>query len=288
MAAKPKVAVLGSGAAGPTLTAWLMSKGFEVNLFELPEFADMSLKPYQERGGIEVRGPLFHGFFEPRVMTTDIEKALDGVDIAMMTVPAFGHEAFAKTVIPNLRSGQILLNWTSYWFCLRFVDMFKEAAPEDAILAEGRIYPFMTRRTKPSRIYADAMKAELAAAAMPSTNTGKVVDLLKKIVPGVVPASNVLQTSLENVNVGGHTAPAFLNTGWWEKMHGDLIILEDCITPGVGRVMDAQDREKLAIGEALGLNLATLPEIMVKIYGQFGAEGETSYEVFQKIGRAHV
>lgn len=276
---KPSVAVLGSGAAGATLAAYLISKGLKVNLFELPAFAK-NLKPFQESGGIEVKGAIFSGFFEPKVMTTEIKEALKGVNIAMMTVPAYGHEAFAKTVMPNLESGQILLNWTSYWFCLRFADMFKEKAAEGAILSEGRVYPFMTRRLGPALVYPDAMKAELSVAAMPSKNTNKVVNVLKKLFPGrIVPASNVLQTALENINVSVHTAPTLLNTAWWEKTQGDLSFYEDLISPGVGRVLDAQDKEKIMIGRRLGLELLPGPEIEIRIYSQFGVRGKTFYEV---------
>lgn len=129
MAEKLKVAICGCGAAGITLAAYLTSKGFQVNLYELPEFAEKSLKPLQERGGIEARGAILNGFFTPNMMTSNIKEAVDGVNIVMMTVPAFGHEKFAKTVIPNLQSDQIFLNWTSYWFSVRFWNFFGRMLP---------------------------------------------------------------------------------------------------------------------------------------------------------------
>jgi opine dehydrogenase len=106
LAERLKVAICGCGTAGATLAAYLTSKDFQVNLYELPEFAEKSLKPFQERGGIEVRGAVLNGFFTPNMMTTNIKEAVGGVNIVMMTVPAFGHEKFAKTVISNLQNGR--------------------------------------------------------------------------------------------------------------------------------------------------------------------------------------
>jgi len=44
-------------------------------------------------------------------------------------------------------------------------------------------------------------------------------------------------------------------------------------------VLDAQDREKMALGKALGVDLIPGPEIGVRIYSQFGARGTTFHEV---------
>lgn len=288
MSEKPQVAVCGCGAAGSTLAAYLTCKGFKVNLYEHPDFAEKGLKPFQERGGIEVRGAVFNGFFTPNIMTTDIQEALDGVDIAMLTVPAYGHEKFAKTIIPNLQSGQIFLNWTSYWFCIRFSQMFKEKAPEDAILSEGRIYPFATRRLEPALIYTDALKAELMVAALPSKNTGVVLKLLQKLFLQAVAAANVLQTTLECYNVQATPAPTFLNVSWWEKTHGDIAFNEDLMTPGVGRVLEGQDKEKMAIGKALGLDLVPGLEITKRLYAHMGARGNTINEVERNTESAKV
>lgn len=280
---KPKLAVCGCGTGGATLAAYFTHKGFEVNLYEYPDFAKTSLEPLQNRGGIEVLGSVFNGFFKPNMMTTNIKEAIEDVDIVMLVSRAAGHENFVKTVAPNLESGQILLCWTPYWFCLRLWTMFREKAPEDAILSEGMIYPFMTRPLEPGVVYPDALKRELSVAAIPAKNTAKLVDTLKKVFPQTVPAINVLQTSLESVNPSIHSAPALLNMAIWDKTHGDIAFYEDLQTPTVGKVLEAQDIEKLAIGKALGLDLLPLHKLLVTLYGHVGARGKTIYEVVKNI-----
>jgi len=284
---KPKILVCGSGTGGVTLAAYLTYKGFDVNLYEYPEFAKTSLEPFQNQGGIEVKGALFNGFFKPNIMTTDIHQAIEDTEIVMLVSRAAGHENFINTLAPNLKNEQILLCWTPYWFCMKFWNIFNEKAPEDAILSEASIYPFMTRPIAPDTVYPDALKKELVVAAIPASNTPKLVNILKKIFPQTVPGVNVLHTSLESPNPSIHSAPTLLNMALWEKTHGDIAFYQDLLSETVGKVLDAQDKEKIAVGNALGLKLNSLKEIIVRIYDHMGASGDTLYEIIRN-NQAHV
>ena len=103
---KQKIAVCGCGTGGATLAAYLTSKGHHVNLYEYPEFAETSLKPIQDRGGIEVKGSLFNGLFKPNVMTTNAREAVEDMNIVMVVSRAAGHENFVQTLAPVLERGQ--------------------------------------------------------------------------------------------------------------------------------------------------------------------------------------
>ncbi len=103
MGKKPAIAVLGAGSGGACMTADLIENGFKVNLYELPQFQD-SMQPFVERGGIEITGKI-EGFYEPNAMTTDMEEALEGVDIATMNVRAFAHDLFVEKALPHLKKG---------------------------------------------------------------------------------------------------------------------------------------------------------------------------------------
>jgi len=284
---KPRVAVCGCGTGGATLAAYLTHKGFRVNLYEYPDFADTSLQPYLDRGGVEVQGAVFNGLFKPDLMTTNAREAVEDADIVMLVSRAAGHENFVKTLSPVLEGGQILLCWTPYWFCMRLWDSFRREAPEDTVFSEASIYPFMTRPVAPGTVYVDALKNELTVAAIPAKNTEKLVDALRQVFTQTVPAANVLQTSIESPNPSIHSAPTLLNMALWEKTHGDIAFYQDLQSPMVGKVLEAQDREKIAVGAALGLKLDPLKDILVRLYGHMGARGETLHEVIRS-NMAHV
>jgi opine dehydrogenase len=284
---KPRTAVCGCGTGGATLAAYLTHKGFDVNLYEYPSFAETSLEPYREQGGIEVQGSVFNGLFKPSVMTTDVREAVEDVDIVMLVSRAAGHENFVRALAPVLESGQVLLCWTPYWFCMRLWDLFRQKAPEDVVFSEASIYPFMTRPLAPGVVYPDALKNELSVAAMPAKNTKKLIEAVRKVFPQTVPATNVLETSIGSPNPSIHPAPTLLNMALWEKAHGDISFYQDLQSPTVGKVLEAQDREKIAIGEALGLRLDPLRDVLVRLYGHMGARGETLHEVIRS-NQAHV
>ena len=71
-----------------------------------------------------------------------------------------------------------------------------------------------------------------------------------------------------------------MNTGLWEKTGGDLEFYGALMTPKVTDVMDAVDRERMSVGEALGLELIPKPEVLKMEYGQYGVRGDTMYEVY--------
>ena len=90
----------------------------------------------------------------------------------------------------------------------------------------------------------------------------------------MVPAKNVLQTSLQNGNPVIHPTVSLLNAALIERTQGDFYFYEEGVTPAVGRLLKAIDRERIAIGQRLGIEVIPEPEI-----GQLqGYMRETSYD----------
>jgi opine dehydrogenase len=58
-----------------------------------------------------------------------------------------------------------------------------------------------------------------------------------------------------------HPAVTLLNAGLLERTGGDFLFYEEGVTEGVGRLIEAVDRERLAIAEALGVPVLSEPEI---------------------------
>ena len=77
----------------------LALRGFNVSLFELPQFGE-NIKAIQLRGGIEVEVKngvdLPSGFGKLNKITTKVEEVVKDADVLCVVVPSFAHEAFAK------------------------------------------------------------------------------------------------------------------------------------------------------------------------------------------------
>jgi opine dehydrogenase len=260
------------------MVADLTLKGFSVNLFDLPRF-DANLAGIRERGGIEVTG-VFEDFVTPNLVTTDIETALEDVDLIMLTTAAMGHKAHIDACRPHLKSGQIIVVNTGYFAALRFGHALQERLAE-VTFAEYTLLPYVCRRIGPAKVIIDAVKQELPVAAYPAVRTPKVVEVLKAVYPQTVAAANVLETSFNNLNPIFHPAITLLNAGHAEQTKGDFLFYGQGVTPSVGRIIDAVDAERVAVAQKLGIELPSAMEWMVKLYAKYGANGSHAYEVFQ-------
>jgi len=256
----------------------LGSKGFKVNLFDFPEYSK-NLKMVEEKGSIEAYGNLV-GRVEPDVITTDMEEAVTDSDAIFATIRAYGAERFIQEAAKHMEPGQIIMNWSSYLAALRSYKIFKQTAPDGTILGEGAILPYFVKPTAPAVLNVFGVKAHLWAAAMPGNQTKQLIKVVKEFFPNCEAAPNVLHTSLTNPNLQVHVPPALLNTGYWEKTNGDLEFYGTLMTPKVAHVMDLIDKERIKVGEKLGLKLLPKPEVLKMEYSQYGVKGETMYEVY--------
>src|SRR5699024_10187567 len=90
-----EVAILGAGNGGFAFAGYLGLKGHKVRLFEVPQFGE-NLKEVKRAGGIEVTRTTegfggVEGFGKVDKATTDIEEAIDGVELILVVVPAYAH-----------------------------------------------------------------------------------------------------------------------------------------------------------------------------------------------------
>jgi len=98
------------------------------------------------------------------------------------------------------------------------------------------------------------------------------------VYPDVLPGHNIIETGLSNSNSIVHTPIMVLNAGLLERTKGDFLFYREGFTPKVGDVIDAMDRERLAIGDAFGVRMRSMYEQDLEWYGDQGASGDTLYE----------
>lgn len=97
---KSPIAVLGAGAVGKAVAADSILAGNQVRLFELPEFAEVTLKSI-DKSGILIRGAQnsLYGFERSgraivEQVTTDISEAVAGARLVIVAVPSVAHDTF--------------------------------------------------------------------------------------------------------------------------------------------------------------------------------------------------
>ena len=144
---------------------------------------------------------------------------------------------------------------------------FKRAAglalDDDSIrVAETSTLPYAVRLPEPGRVHVFLkLKAGNLLAALPGSHTDEVLELIADVYPGMEPASNVLQTSLQNANPVIHPAVTLANAARIEGSGGDFLFYEEGVSDSVGRLIEGLDRERIAIGDQLGITVLPDPEI---------------------------
>ena len=98
---------------------------------------------------------------------------------------------------------------------------------------------------------------------MPRSQTQRLHELIAEVWPATLDAESVFQTTLQNGNPVIHPAVTLLNTALLERTGGDFLFYEEGVTEAVGRMIEAVDRERIAIAGALGVTIHSEPELGV-------------------------
>lgn len=257
-----KIAILGAGHGGKAAAADMTLSGHTVNLFEVPEFGE-NLTAIRERGGIQVTGVGRTGFARLNAVTSDIAEALEGVELVMPVVPAFGHKPLAKLCAPHLEEGQtVVLNPGSTLGSLEFLEVLRETGVKTRIKI-GDIHTLTyAARGEGAEVRILLEVGKLWLAAFPATDTPEVLAKVRQLYPVVEAGRNVLDVGLNNGNPMAHPGPALLNAGRVEYSGGEFYHYKEGITPHVANVVQAIDEERMALCRKLGYPAMPTPERM--------------------------
>ena len=257
-----RVAILDAAARSLGVAASLAVRGCAVRLFDRQTD---NLAAIAQAGGVHVEGSLAEGFVPFETVTDDAAAALDGCQLVVCTATADEQAPLARLVAPHLRPGMILLLTTGSAGTLEVAPILRAAGLDierDVLLGETSNHPQSARITGPATIRTRPPH-HTRLAAFPGKNTPRLAEALQGLMSFRL-APNVLDTGLNNVNFIIHPGPMLLNYGAVERADGQLSLMNEGMTPGVLRLMDALDGEKMAVVAALGLQPASVDELYVE------------------------
>ncbi len=257
-----KISVLGSGNGGCAVAFDCAAEGHEVRIFDFERFPD-NIRAIESRGGIESTGDL-DGFAPVAYAGHRIDEALGGAEIVYLVGPAYSTRPLAEACRPYLEAGQTVIVCPSS--CGGAVE-FKNSAQldlrdEDVVVAETSTLPYAVRLLEPGKIHVYLkLRGGMFLAALPAGNTRQVVAKTRDVYPAMEAARNVFQTTLQNGNPVIHPAVTLLNAGLIERTGGDLLFYEEGVTTAVGRLIQALDEERVALGRKLDVEVIPDPQL---------------------------
>ncbi len=258
MSSIERILVMGAGPGGIAAALALSRRGFDVRLYNR---TPGRLQPLIERGGGEIEGDLGEEFVPLRLITTDIEQAMRDVQLILIAVPGYGQLPMAEACLPCLKPGQIMLLLTGSAGSLEVALLLRQAgySLDDILLGETVTLPQSARMVGPARLRI-RLPSTLRTAAFPGRNTARLVEQIGDTLK-LLPKPNVLDPGLNNPNFMIHPAPMLLNYAAVERAEGMLSIMNEGMTPGVLRCLDAVDAEKMALQQTLGLDVVPIDDL---------------------------
>jgi len=258
-AAVERVAILGAGPGGIAAAAVLARDGYDVSLFNR---SPARIKPLVEAGGVGIEGDLGEEFVRIPTITTDIADAVAGRDVVFCFTPAYGQRPLAERAAPYLEPETTFVLASGSAGSLEVAQVFTEHGldvADDLLLGETLTLPQSARMVAPDKIRI-RLPSTVRLAAFPARNNDRLYERLEGVIR-FRPSPNVLDTGINNVNFLIHPAPMLLNYAAVERADGFLSIMNEGMTDGVLRCMDALDSEKMALAAALGLEPISIDDL---------------------------
>jgi opine dehydrogenase len=246
------IAVLGAGNAGSCMAADLTLQGYSVNLYQPARFRD-SFKTILDTRKIELTGIKGKKTARVNMATVDMGKALEGVELINLTIPAFAHEPFFKELIPHLSNMHTVILWAGNFGSLRLKKLLKESGKNcNPVIAEVNTMPYGTRLKGPGKVHLPVLAPFFYVAAMPASMTETAYKIVRQLYPVAKKGKDVLSVALNNPNPVIHPAGVLLNTGRVEYSKGRFGLYREGITPSVGKVIKDIYMEVAGLAKALG------------------------------------
>lgn len=256
------VAILGAGNGGMTLAAHLGLEGHAVRLFEFAQFADFAA--LREQGGVRISGVEKQGLGPIAIATSDMAAAVRGAEIILNPVPAYAYETFARAAAPYLENGQIVVAMGKGGGSLAWAQTLRECGVGPAVvLGETNTLLHGCRKLGPAEVTVFGIIQENVIAAFPGKHTDRVRAAMKGLFPtrDFRRAPNLFESVLLDFNSITHTGPMICNAARIDSgYHQDEFHLfgRDENPPAVCNVIEAVDRERMALAHALGIEAVGL------------------------------
>ncbi len=272
---KMKAAVMGGGNGSHTIAADLALKGIEVNLFEMPAFADRMQHVFETRM-IEMSGVAGSGKAQLACVTSDIGEAVEGVEVIFIPLPGFAVSPYAKILAPHLKESQLVVLMPGTLSALEFRQTLNTCGHRgEVVIAETGGLPFATRLVAPGKVRTFHIRSVCGFAAFPGNRGAEAHERLKGLYPLQLKRT-VVETGLGHLTPLLHPAGCLLNAGRIERSHGEFYMYEEGMSQSVVRVIEQVDSERLATGRRLGVDLPTGVDMMVESgYGPRGTLWES-------------
>ncbi len=249
-----KVGIAGAGSVAFGNAAFLEQAGHRAMLWSPSGKRTAELAagaPLVAAGAVE-------GRFHPAV-ATDAEELAAWADVVLLALPAYGHKSVMAALAPHLRSDQtVLISSHASFGALYLSKLLSARGAAPPIVAWGTTAT-TGRQLDTSHVLVNTIRSKIDICAIPESRSADGLAVSRRLFGDrFVLRDGLLAIALSNLNPQNHMGIALGNMTRMER--GEVWSQGENVTPNVGRMLEALDKERLAIAERLGLSVRTIFE----------------------------
>lgn len=270
------VTIIGAGNSGLAMAAHLSSNGNKVSLWNR---SISNIKKLMETHTIRCEG-VIQGDFKIDLVTDDMEQAIEGSKVILITTPANSHKELALRLAKILKKETlIVLNPGRTFGAFEFQKVFRTVNEDFQTIAETQTIIYTCRKTDEDCVNIIAFKSSVLISAIKSEKNPYIIQRLPECIRQYyIPAKSIIETSLGNIGMILHCAPLILNSGWTESKNNTYKYYCDGISTSIVGIIEKIDEERILVSEALGYKVESTIEWLKRTYH---VKGSNIYECIQ-------
>ena len=249
-----KVGIAGAGSVAMGTAALLHDNGHDPMLWSPSGKGTAALAG----GGKLIANGAIDAAFRPRVADS-AEGLVRDNDVLVLALPAYGHKAVMDSMAPHVRNAQpVVISSHASLGAIYLMQLLARRGVTAPITAWGTT-AVTARRQSGSEVRINTVRRLIDLCTVPDSRTQEGLALCQRLFGNrFQPRDGLLAISLSNLNPQNHMGIALGNMTRMER--GETWSQGRNVTPNVGRLLEALDRERLAIASALELDVRTVFE----------------------------
>jgi opine dehydrogenase len=248
-----KVGIAGAGSIAFGTAALLRETGHDPMLWSPSGrgTAELGAAPLTAAGAVETQ-------FAPRIAASAETLARDN-DVLLIALPGYGHKAVFDALAPHIRRGQpVIVSSHASLGALYLTRLLSERGVSAPVIAWGTTV-VTGRRQSGAEVRVNTVRQRVDMCAVPESESDAALALCRRLFGDRFQMRDgLLAITLSNLNPQNHLGIALGNITRMER--GETWSQGQNVTPTIGRLLEALDLERLAIADALGLEVKTIFE----------------------------
>ncbi len=247
-----RVAILGAGGIALGTAAVLAQAGHRAVLWSP---SGRGTAPFETGANLSATGAVT--LTTPVDTAADVAGAVAGVDAVVVALPGNAHRMVMDVLAPVLVPGQtVILSAQLSLGALYLSRLLTQHGRCNPIVAWSTTVP-TARVIGPTAVAVSSVRGAVDLATVPAEAAPAAQALCTALFgPRFRPCADGLAIALSNLNPPVHMANALANLTRMER--GETWFNYDGMTPAVGRLIEALDRERLAVAAGFGLSVRTV------------------------------